>query len=569
MNGCAENSPAPSVKIGQALYTWAEMLPGGKQGEGFIAASTSLAGDMDWLNASCRPLIGYVGNKHRVTAEQRASYKPIGRHVHTAKAFVYRKTDVGSDSHGRRGNYLIHFLIAPSSDVGLSDVLRLKEGIWDFQAARMITRGSGKLGSMPDVDLTEFRNELLAFSEFEEPDPSAIAEALIDLGRAGVVDATDLDTSTVLGMLSVLPYWVDYAAELSPEWSDRGPISHLRLGTWQANYNAGGEDRRYTPERDDLSLLRERLKRARNLDELRSLMSSAASLAKSSPSGAVKVKPNGGAISLEDCIQKWLDVSQAISQDERQVLMHAPPWSLVSALASRKRHLPIWRSRDDIALSLLTRCEGTDQQMLGKIMPLDDESVSRYVTACLNTTVLEAAVFLNHEESRHIDIVFPDGVAPTTLLHLVKLCTERPEFYKGLVRSVQISCIGAGSFVRRLLRNPGMEFNYLYSQVLPAAADGNADVLWALASVNPEKFASWVDFPEVYADALISALRRAGSHPHYGRNPGLIERFRGREVTPLGTDTARIGGLDPVKSQRSSRRKSRSGSRHRRRNQGD
>ena len=89
MKASEEDRCESSIKIGQALYTWAEILPSGKQGEGFIAASPSLAGQIDWLNASCRPLIGYVGNKHRVTPVQRAAYKPVGRHIHIDKAFVY------------------------------------------------------------------------------------------------------------------------------------------------------------------------------------------------------------------------------------------------------------------------------------------------------------------------------------------------------------------------------------------------------------------------------------------------------------------------------------------------
>lgn len=558
MTGTQEGWYDSGIKIGQALYTWAEVLPSGKQGEGFIAASPSLARRIDWLNASCRPLIGFFGNRYKVTAEQRAHYKPVGRHIHTDKTFVYRKSDVGTDSHNRGGNYLIHFLVADSNAVCLSDVLRIHESSWDFRAARVTTSGGGRLGSIPDVDLTEFRDQLVSFATFEEPDRSTVIKALLEMSRTRILDVTDLDKGVVLGILSVLPYWADYSAELISEWSDHGPVIRLRLSSRQSTV-AVGDDRRLTPVSEALQELRERLMAARSTDELHALLTSRSTLAPVSAPGAVPADATSEKASLDTCIEKWLGKVVSLAQNERELLMSMQPPDLVRTLAQQERRLPLWRDRDEIALSLLEHCERVDRMLLSAVMPLEDESVSRYVTVCSNSAVLESAVWLNRNRSRHVEIEFPDGVATTILLHLVTLCTEQADFEEGLVRSVRISFFGAGSFVRRLLRSPGMDYKYLYSQILPAASEGDSDILWALASVNPEMFASWMrssEIYELYVDALISALHRAESQPQYGAIPSLVNRWRNREAMGLETDPSRTDILGPVKSHRASRRKS-------------
>lgn len=571
MTGTEEDRHDFGIKIGQALYTWAEVLPSGKQGEGFVAASPSLAHKTDWLDASCRPLIGYVGNSYKVTAEQRAEYKPVGKHIHTNRTLVYRKRDVGRDSHKRGGNYLIHFLVADSNIVCLSDVLRIQPWTWDFRAARVTGNGSGRLQSMPEIDLTEFRDQLVSFAEFKEPDRSVVIEALLAMTRTGVLNATDLDTGAILGILSVLPRWADYAAELIPEWSERGPVKRLRL-VGQQLAGTVGEDRRLKPESDDLKDLRQRLASTRTIDELRSLLTSRSTLAKPLPFAPEKTEATTEAPSPDKCIEKWLGKPESMTQSEKELLMNMPPSQLVSVLAQQELRLPPWRKHDDIALSLLEHCEGVDQKLLGTIMPLGDESVSRYVTACSNSALLEAAVWLNCDKSRQVDIEFPDGVATTILLHLVELCIEQPDFHEGLVCSLRISFFGAGSFVRRLLRSPGMDFRYLYSRVLPAAAEGDPEVLWALASVNPEIFASWMRLPEIYgiySDALISALRNVESQPSYGSIPSLMERWLSREAADPQTDASRADKLSPMKIRRASHGKSRSRSRRWHRNHGD
>ena len=567
MTGAEDDRPGSDIKIGQALYTWAEVLPSGKQGEGFVAASPSLAHRIDWLNASCRSLIGYVGNRYKVTAEQRAQYKPVGRHIHADKTFVYRKSDAGKDSHKRAGNYLIHFLVADSYIISLSDALRIQQSSWDFRAAHVTATASGRLQSMPEVDLKGFRHQLESFAEFKEPDRSLVIEALLEMTRTGILDATDLDKAAILGMLSVLPHWVDYAAELITEWSEHGPVKRLHLLDRQPT-GVVGEDRRYTPVSDDLRDLRERLASASTIDELRSSLASCSTLDKPAPAGAMKTESAKKVSSLDECIEKWLAKAESMTKSERELLVSMSPSDLVGALAQQERRLPSWQDRDDIALFLLERCEGADQKLLSAIMPLGDESVSRYVTICTNSTVLEAAVWLNCDKSRHIDIEFPDGVATTILLHLVKLCAEQSDFHEGLIRSMRISFFGGGSFARRLLRSPGMDFKYLYSQVLPAVAEGDPDVLWALASVNPEIFASWMRFPEIYEiylEALISALRRVESHPRL--IPGLMERWRSREAADPEAGMIWTAKPGPVKRRRTFRRNAQAKSRPRHRNQ--
>jgi GTPase-associated protein 1, N-terminal domain type 2 len=567
VTGTEEDRLDPGVRIGQALYTYAEVLPNRKQGEGFIAASPSLATKMDWLAASCRPLIGYVGDVN-LTAEQKAEYRPVGKHIHTNKTFIYRKKDVGRDSHKRSGNYLIHFLVADSSIVCLSDVLRIKSFTWDFRAARVTLNGTGRLQSMPEVDLTEFRDQLVSFAEFEEPDESTVTKALLEFTRKGVLEATDLSTGVILGMLSVLPPWADYAAELVPEWSERGAVRRLHL-LGEHVVSTVGEDRRLNPKNENLKELRQRLSGIRTIDELRaSLISATTTQAKPSRPDAEETELIEG-MTLNECIGKWLKRAESMTQDERKVIANVSAEQLVDVLAQQERHLPPWHNHDDVTLPLLERCGGVDQKLLGAIMPLEDESVSRYVTACSNSAVLEAAVWLNRDNSRQVDIDFPDGVAATILLHLVKLCANKADFHEGLIRSVRISFFGKRSFVRRLLRSPGMDFKYLYSRVLPAAADGDSEVLWALASVNPEVYVSLMrstEIYEIYSDALISALRRVESQPSYGSISSLMERWQSRETADPKVDVSGSGKLSPVKRGRASRGKSPSRSRRWHRN---
>jgi hypothetical protein len=67
---------------------------------------------------------------HQLTDDQRQSYSPVGRHIYSGKSIGYRKTDGGLDAHGRKGRYVIHFLVAAAPDLTLSDVLRLPPGLW-------------------------------------------------------------------------------------------------------------------------------------------------------------------------------------------------------------------------------------------------------------------------------------------------------------------------------------------------------------------------------------------------------------------------------------------------------
>jgi hypothetical protein len=517
--------------IGQAVYTWAQKLYTGNQGEGFVAASLALTSDMKWLEASSRPLIGHVGNKHRVTPAQRGSYKPLGRHlhvdrVHGGRTFVYHKTNVESDLLDRAGNYLIHFLVAPAVLIGMSDTLRIQDSFWVYDVPGIRNDNSGKLRKLPDIQVSGFRDQLNPSVAVQASDVSMIVRSAMELTQRRVLDIARWQLDDVLVLLSTLPPWVDYATELISEWTETGPTRRLKLT--EITLSGAPQDRRCSLMDDELLSWSERLKGAKNLRDLEELLSAGTSRSAEEKVGAGQGHPSQSALSLEQSVLKWSAQNEKLNADEISTILGAEPRDVLLTLDLLCRRIPSRQDRANITVSLLGRCNDVDPRALSRVMPIEDQSVSQFVTLCPNSMALEAAVLINSNPLRRVELKFPDGISPSTLVRLLRQCVAEEEFHEGLVRSVRISCQGESSFVRPLLRSPGMDLNYLYERVLPSAA-GRADLLWMLMSINPEGLISWSQFPEQYCDAFIVGLRRAQNDAPPKGVAALIDKRRRRQ----------------------------------------
>jgi hypothetical protein len=244
-------------------------------------------------------------------------------------------------------------------------------------------------------------------------------------------------------------------------------------------------------------------------------------------------RQNAQAVSLSESVLKWVSSgTKDLSQAEIGLIEQDPSGAL-NVLADRRLRIPSSRRLDEIALLLLEKCDGTDHSLLPRVFPVDDESVSMYVSRCPNSAVLAAAVQLNSNPTRSIDLVLTRDIAPTAINRLVESSKADPTIYRGLVRSVTISSMRGGSFVRRLFENEGIDFEYLYSRILPEASGGRTDSLLSLACINPEAFVSWIGVPRPYAAALTEALRHETRQAIWDRISGFFGRWKGA-VPKLG-----------------------------------
>lgn len=519
------------ARIGQAVYTWVKDLPFRPAGYRFVAVSPEWESRMPWLEASTRSLTGFVGNDKPVSAQDRESYRPVGRHVHSGMALAYRKQDAGLDGHNRPGNYVVHFLMTAAWSLGMTDVLTMPGRWWmDVDDARLKPSVS-----LQDIELSDFRDTLHAQSEVGVADPSRVVKAVRELARKKSASANGWAPEDILALLATMPPWADYAMRLVPEWSELGASQRLKLADVPPA-EAAVEDRRWFPVDDELEKLRHRLSGARNIVEVGQLLSGQQLL-----SGELAGVPLGGAdvrptqLSLDSTVLKWMaSGARGLSVAEID-LMEREPLKTLSALDEKRQRIPVSRRLDMIALALLERCDGVDRRLLARVLPIDDEAVSMYVAKCPNRALVEAAVLLNCDGSRAIDLVMLGNVAPGTMHHLVELSRVDPEIYDGLVRSVSISSLRGGTFARRLFLTDGMDFEYLFARILPAAARGRTDSLLSLACINPDAFVSWIGIPEPYAEALVEALRHETRQAIWERISGFFGRWR-RGRGQLGGD---------------------------------
>jgi len=278
------------------------------------------------------------------------------------------------------------------------------------------------------------------------------------------------------------------------------------------------ENRRLVLASEQLIELKEKLDTATCFAEVKSIISPRAS---SFVPDTVKSQKH-----LEDCIIKW--VNKNITAEELTLLGENPTSTFMN-LDRLHRHIPSGRKVDMFTLTLLNRCDSTiDRKLLGRVLPAEDELTALYAGASDNVAVLEAAILRNAEPGRFVDIVLRRTLPEATVRLLIDKSKTDDVFMAGLVNSLKISSLGGGTFARQLFLASSADWDYLYSILLPAAADGRADSLLSLACVNPDEFISWIGVPEPYAGALTEMLRHETQQAMWERISGFLGRWRKR-----------------------------------------
>jgi len=411
--------------------------------------------------------------------------------------------------------------MADTFSLSLTDVLSVPDQQW---ASVNEVRLKPDL-SLPDMKLSDFRETLSPQCEPEAADSSRITSAVRELAHRGSASADGWTPSDILALVATMPAWADYSIKLIPEWSERGASQRLELIDIPRT-GAAVEDRRCIPLNDDLREIRQKLASAQSIVEIGQLLSPQTHVI---PGYERSTQP----ASLGEAVLKWVSSGvKSLSQAE-MTLLEQDPSSTLNVLADRRQKIPSSRRLDEIALSLLEKCGGADHSLLARVFPVDDEAVSLYVSRCPNSAVLAAAVQLNSNPTRSIDLVLPRDIASAVMNHLVESSKDDAEIYEGLVRSVTISSMRSGSFVRRLFVNEGVDFEYLYSRILPDASGGQTDSLLSLACINPEAFVYWIGVPRPYAAALAEALRHETRQAIWDRISGFFGRWKGA-VPKLG-----------------------------------
>ena len=508
--------------VGQALFTWASHLPGGDQGYGFVALSPSLRANQRWLEAASRSITNFVGgNQVGITNEERQSYLPLGRHVQSGKSLAYRKADAGRDGHGRPGRYLVHLLVATAPDLTLSDVLGLSPSVWIHAKDALIDRKV----DLRDRSLADLRSDRFGWDNLGPVDVSRITNAITTLAKTGVLEVTDWNGIDLLNLLGSAPAWVDVNARLVPEWTSRGPAMHIVLGD-EVYGRQEAEDHRIVPTDDELRSVRSMVSNCAARADLLAVMDRRFDFV-----GFGSAGERDGSSRLERVVERWAENgSSGLSVDDRSLLECDAVESL-TALDRLSKRLPFSRKPDEIALTILADGQNrVDPGSLMRILPHDDNAAASYVSSRPSTAMLQAAMTLNGNPYRRIDIRLEVGAVSAELIHIVEMSKSDPELLYGLIQSMEISSLGAGSLVRGLLLCKGVDYEYLYLKVLPAASGGRTDRLLSLVCINPGSFVSWIGVPEPYAGALIEVLKHETQQAIWKRISGFVSRWKRPEV---------------------------------------
>ena len=309
--------------IGQALYTWGpERLGAMGQGYGFVDISPGWESELPWLDANAKSLTGFMG-RSQATEEERASYRPLGRHVNAGTVLAYGKYYIGMDGFDRLGNYAVHFFMAEVKHISMTDVLMSRDELW--------VTGNGVYGpswkKLDDLKPAEFRVKLNRAPDLTWVKPDRVRSAIAELVSTGSVSVSKWNTADIMGLIGTLPFWADYAMSLVPEWTDSGSALVVELPR-DAAVDQVYEDRRpaLTGELLELKL---KLNRASCTTELESILS---------PHPRDIARPSGSAQKhLEDCIIRWAAQAPRI-------------WCQMSSRRSAKirlRHLKISPSKTE------------------------------------------------------------------------------------------------------------------------------------------------------------------------------------------------------------------------------
>lgn len=494
--------------LAQACYSWASRLPDGSGGYGFVAFSPSLQDNQAWFEQLTKDVCSYAGNA-RMTDQERAAYRPLGRLVAAGMSIAYRKLDAGRDAHGRTGRYLVHFLVAPISLLRLSEVLAIPDMLWLSEAQVPLDQPL----ELRDLALAQLRGPAdLALPVVDREGAIAIARAARCLAQTGALDVSTWEPALLAVLLACLPGWVNQEATLEAEWKAGRARSTLRIAgqatiEWSALEPPDGLP-------GELAALNERIGHYCSLAEIARALGEP----DGSPSPVLRGQP------LDDAVRAWIDGESALGKARETLLLEDPPATL-GLLAERGMRLPSGRRADRLAVRLLRGLsEPSAADLVAAVLPLEQEALGAYVASAPTLVVLLGALACNAEAGQITRIDFTRQPEPGTLAALVRAAADDGELLEQLAETLRESSLREGSFAKALISDPHVDPDLLYAEIVPRAAKDHAELL-GLISLNPAPFIAWARCPAPYADALAAVLARESRHAVWQRVSALLGRW--------------------------------------------
>jgi hypothetical protein len=169
--------------------------------------------------------------------------------------------------------------------------------------------------------------------------------------------------------------------------------------------------------------------------------------------------------------------------------------------------LPDGRRIDETARIIVSQCSAVDQwRTVYVAMPRNDDAVAMYAATLPVPSVMLAICHINTLENRRVEVKVRTKIADDTIRAVLSAAREDDTVYAGLVRTLQISGYGEGSFVRRMVTSPATDIDFLYRNIVPDAFGNSNGALLGVASIAPAQLLAWLDCPEPYASALSATL---------------------------------------------------------------
>lgn len=508
--------------IGQAIYTWASEHPTGERGFAFSAMSPSVDEVAAWFRARTTALTPFTG-KHQLTQEERVSFRPLGRKVLGERAVVFRKVDGGTDSHNRRGRYVVHFLVGTPESLTLTDLLQIPPRIW-LGAAEV------PLDSRPtltDLSSESVRRDLIPWLDSSLSDLATILNPIEQLLRRGEADIGEIPNALLLDLLSCMPVWFDRAGELTHEWESDGPsrrISLAELDNAHLRSMSGSEDHRPIPTRRDLVELRARLDRAQTLEEIGldvGILQPRVSLGEPIPSSRAPLQR-----SMSDLVRNWSASGRRGFLGRDVLMLEAEPRRVLEILVEERLSLPQGRRPDPLGVQLLRRVDDLSVEVIAALLPPNDVAAGDYVGLVPALGLLSKIALLHARSTRRIPISLDRPLPLDVSRGLVELAKEDHDHLKGLIAMVRASSDGDGSLVRSIAGTPGVDYNFLFSRVIPEVAGKEMDTLLGLSSLAPAEFVAWLGCPSPYDRALVEAFTHGSHQAIWRRISAFIGRWR-------------------------------------------
>jgi len=475
--------------IGQACFTWASKLPGGGNGNGFVAFSPMLQEQARRFEGITKDVCGYVGSA-RLSCEQRAAYTPLGRITDGERSIAFRKTDGGEDAAQRSGRYIVHFLVGHAGDLPLSKVVNLPADVW-LSSADVPLNAPIALEDLAAADLACGEVEQ---STLDEHQIGAITEALDRFGDTGEVDISAWGQDATAVLLACLPAWVDQEATLVSQWADEGPVSLLRAGdraraAWTARTTWEG-----VPA---------------------ALLSAASAIARCTSreevGAALRAAGSGAATTqalLREAVVTWLESgAQQLSWDQEKLILRDPAQTL-GAMADEALSLPGGQAVDPLAVALLRRCQDdADAAAIAKALPVERRGALAYAASVPTLPVLLATLIWSAETGVPASIEVSHRPSPEAVAALVAAAVGDQSTLDALALALRTSAQREESFARAIVGEPQVDPDALFGIVLPRAARDDAELL-SLLSMDPDRFTMWLRCPAPYQQTLSAVLAR-------------------------------------------------------------